>query len=160
MMLRFLGKRTDIQGFTYLELIVSMVILAILASAAVPTSRMIMKRNRERVLKRNLLEIRTAIDRFKRSVEEGTIEKPPLDQYGYPLDFNELIEGVSSTEDFNVKIRFLRRIPVDPMTGEAEWGKRSVQDPFDSKSWGGENLFDVYSLSDGTAIDQTEYSEW
>lgn len=148
------------RGFTYLELIVSMVILAILASAAIPSSKMITKRKKEAQLRDALLEIRTAIDSYKRAVDEGLIQRPQLDQYGYPLDFNELVEGAPLAQEPSVKIRFLRRIPVDPMTGEREWGMRSVQDEFDSISWGGQNLFDVYSESDGTAIDGTEYSEW
>ena len=148
------------RGFTYLELIVTMVILAILASAAVPTSRMLIKRKKETTLRDALMEMRIAIDRYKRAIEEGVIQNTPLDQYGYPADLTELIEGAPTSKDPQIKIRFLRKVPMDPMTGEAEWGKRSVQDEFDASSWGGQNVFDVYSLSDGTGIDGTEYSEW
>jgi len=148
------------RGFTYLELIVSMVILAILASAAIPVSRMIVKRQKEARLRSALLEMRIAIDRYRQAVEEGVIQKPPIDQYGYPKDFNELVHGVPDATVPSITVRFLRRIPVDPITGEAEWGKRSVQDASDTTSWGGQNLFDVYSLSDGRAIDQTEYNQW
>ncbi len=151
---------TSRKGFTILELMVSTVILAILASAAVPVSKMMVKRKKEASLRASLLEMRTAIDRYRQAVEEGIIKKPPLDQYGYPADFEELVFGAPHAMKPSITIRFLRRIPVDPMTGEAKWGMRSVQDAPDSTTWGGQNLFDVYSLSDGTAIDQTEYSQW
>ena len=120
------------------------------------------KRRKEMELKQALLEIREAIDRFKRAADEGKIEADGTDQLGYPADFEELVNGVPmKTKDGKRKnMRFLRRIPVDPMTGEAAWGMRSVQDEPDDSTWGRENLFDVYSLSDGTALDGTEYQTW
>lgn len=147
-------------GFTLLELMLSCVVLAILASAIMPTTKKILKRQKEMELKRALLEMREAIDRYKRATEEGLIAPGDIEWLGYPEDFAALTDGVSLQKNAEQKLRFLRRIPVDPMTGEAEWGKRSVQDDPDDKSWGGENLFDVYSLSDGTAMDGSEYSEW
>lgn len=148
------------RGFTLLELMLSCVVLAILASAVMPTTKKILKRQKEMELKRVLLEMREAIDRYKRATEEGLISEGDIEWLGYPEDFSTLIEGVSLQKNAEQKLRFLRRIPVDPMTGKAEWGKRSVQDDPKDRTWGGENLFDVYSLSDGTAMDGSEYSEW
>lgn len=148
------------RGFTLLELMLSCVVLAILASAVMPTTKKILKRQKEMELKRVLLEMREAIDRYKRATEEGLISEGDIEWLGYPEDFSALIEGVSLQKNAEQKLRFLRRIPVDPMTGKAEWGKRSVQDDPKDRTWGGENLFDVYSLSDGTAMDGSEYSEW
>ncbi|MDJ0838969.1 MAG: prepilin-type N-terminal cleavage/methylation domain-containing protein [Acidobacteriota bacterium] len=154
------ARSSDKRGFTLLELVIAMVLLGILAAAAVPTTRKLVKRQKEIELKRALMEMREAIDRFKRASDEGVIVVMDIEQLGYPADFDELIEGAQLKKADSKRMRFLRRIPVDPMTGEAEWGMRSVQDDFDSQSWGRENLFDVYSLSDGTALDGTEYAEW
>lgn len=147
-------------GFTLLELMISAVVLAILAGALMPTTKKIVKRQKEVELRRALLEMREAIDRYKKATEEGLIGEGDIDQLGFPEDFETLIAGVPLKKDSAKKIRFLRRIPKDPMTGEVEWGKRSVQDDPDDKTWGTENLFDVYSLSDGTALDGSEYSDW
>ena len=148
------------RAFTLLELMMAAVVLAVLASAVMPTTKKIVKRRKEMELKQALLEMRTAVDRYKKATEEGLIEAGDIDQLGYPEDFDSLINGVPLKKDGNKKMRFLRRIPKDPMTGEAEWGKRSVQDDPDDTTWGGENIFDVFSLSDGTAMDGSEYSEW
>lgn len=148
------------RAFTYLELVVAMTIIGVLAAAAMPAVRVIQKRERELELKRILLEVRTAIDRFKQAVDAGEIEVNELDQLGYPADFDQMIKGVGSKKHPGQNLKFLRRIPVDPMTGEALWGMRSVQDEPDTTSWGGQNLFDIYSLSDGTALDGSEYSSW
>jgi general secretion pathway protein G len=148
------------RGFTYLELIMSLTLIAVLSAALVPTTQKIVKRQKETELRRSLLEMRTAIDRFKKAHEEGTISVRDLQQQGYPKDFEELINGAPLADTSGGSLRFLRRIPIDPMTGEAEWGMRSVQDEPDDASWGRENLFDVYSLSDGVALDGTEYSTW
>ncbi|MCB1049960.1 MAG: type II secretion system protein [Acidobacteria bacterium] len=137
-----------------------MTIIGVLAAAAMPAVRVIQKRERELELKRILLEVRTAIDRFKQAVDAGEIEVNELDQLGYPADFDQMIKGVGSKKHPGQNLKFLRRIPVDPMTGEALWGMRSVQDEPDTTSWGGQNLFDIYSLSDGTALDGSEYSSW
>lgn len=148
------------RAFTLLELMMAAVVLAVLASAVMPTTKKIVKRRKEMELKQALLEMRSAVDRFKKATEEGLIEAGDIDQLGYPEDFDSLINGVPLKKDGSKKMRFLRRIPKDPMTGEAEWGKRSVQDDPDDTTWGGENIFDVFSLSDGTAMDGSEYSEW
>jgi general secretion pathway protein G len=147
-------------AFTLLEIIISLTILAVLASAVVPTTKKLVKREKEVQLKRALHEMRDAIDRFKRASEQGVITVTDREQLGYPKDLEELVIGAPLKEDPAKRVRFLRRIPVDPVTGEAKWGLRSVQDEPDSTSWGRENLFDVYSLSDGVALDGTEYAEW
>ncbi len=148
------------RGFTYLELIVALALLSLLAAAALPSSRKIVKRQKENQLRHQLTQIRSAIDRFKRMADASEIQVDDLDQLGYPADFDELEQGVPLTGKPGQHMRFLRRIPVDPMTGEAKWGMRSVQDDFDASNWGGENLFDVYSLSDGRGLDGTEYATW
>ena len=148
------------RGFSFLELMLSMVILAILAAAMVPTTKNIVKRQKEAQLRQALMEVRMAIDRYKKMADEGKINITDVRRLGYPADFEELIAGASLKDDAGKNMRFLRRIPVDPMTGEAEWGMRSVQDAPDDRSWGGQNLFDIYSLSDGTALDGTVYREW
>lgn len=147
------------RAFTLLELMMACVVLAILAAAVMPTTKKIVKRQKELELKRVLREMREAIDRYKRATEDGVIDAGDLDQLGYPEDFDALIEGVQLKKG-DKRMRFLRRIPVDPMTGEAEWGMRSVQDDPDDSTWGNENLFDVFSLSDGTAMDGSDYSDW
>lgn len=148
------------RGFTYLELIMSLTLLAVLSAALVPTTQKMVKRQKETELRRTLLQMRTAIDRFKKAHEEGIISVRDVQQQGYPKDLDELVEGVPLADTSGGTLRFLRKIPVDPITGEAEWGMRSTQDEPDDSSWGRENLFDVYSLSDGVALDGTEYSEW
>ncbi len=148
------------RAFTLLELVLTMTILAILAAAMVPTTGKVVKRRKEMELKHKLMEVREAIDRFKRAADEGLIVVTDIEQLGYPEDFNQLVNGVPLKKSPRKVMRFLRQIPIDPMTGEADWGKRSVQDEPDRKSWGYENLFDIYSLSDGTALDETEYGEW
>lgn len=148
------------RGFTLLELMLAMVVLGVLAAAVFPTTRHMVKRQKEVELRRALLEMRQAIDRFKKAHDEGLIEVREVRQFGYPKDFEQLVEGVPLKKDQGQTIRFLRRIPVDPMTGEREWGMRSVQDDPDTQSWGRENLFDVYSLSDGVSLEEEDYSEW
>jgi general secretion pathway protein G len=149
-----------VKAFTYLELVIAMGILGILAAAAAPTARVVAKRSKEVELKRALLEMRTAIDRFKVMADKGEIELNDISQLGYPADLDQLVNGVSLKKHPGQHFRFLRRIPRDPMTGEDRWGMRSVQDDHDARAWGRENVFDVYSLSDGTALDGTEYSSW
>lgn len=148
------------RGFTYIELIVALALLSLLAAAAMPTTQKIVKRQKELELKRALNDVRSAVDRFKRMADAGEIQVDDIDQLGYPADFDELINGAALKGKPGKVMRFLRRIPKDPMTGEPKWGMRSVQDEPDSASWGGENLFDVFSLSDGIALDGTEYSQW
>jgi len=144
------------QGFTVVELIVAMTILMILTAAAVPVVRVTIQRNKERDLRHALWEMRDAIDRYKDAADRGGFQVK-VDSQGYPPDLETLVKGVDSN---GKKMRFLRRIPVDPMTGKTEWGQRSMQDEPDSDSWGGQNVFDVYTKSEGTALDGTKYKTW
>jgi general secretion pathway protein G len=142
---------------TLLELIIACSILLILATAALPVARFAVIRGKEAELHRDLREMRDAIDRYKDAADRNQI-RVEVGSEGYPPDLETLVKGVQlGTAD--KKIRFLRKIPVDPMTGHAEWGLRSVQDDPDSTSWGGKNVFDVYSKSTGTAQDGTKYSD-
>lgn len=156
---RRLARRipTGQAGLTLLELIIACTLLLILASAAVPLVRITIVRSREAELRRNLREIRNAIDRYKDSADTLAFQTE-VGSNGYPPDLDTLVKGV--TVAGNRHVRFLRRIPVDPMTGKREWGMRSVQDDPDSTSWGGNNVFDVYSTSQGVALDGSKYSEW
>lgn len=133
-------------------------LLAILATMVLPVAKFTVKRRKEAELRLALRQMRTAIDEYKRLSDQGMIPVT-LGSEGYPMDLESLVEGVDLVGQ-EVKRKFLRRIPVDPMTKEAEWGKRSYQDDADSTSWGGENLWDVYSLSEGTAIDGSKYKDW
>jgi len=143
-------------GLTLIELIVAIMILLILTTAAIPIARTRIKREKERELRRDLWEMRDAIDHYKEAADRGAFQIK-VGSEGYPPDLETLVNGV----DVNgKKVRFLRRIPVDPMTGKAEWGLRALKDDPDSTSWSGDNVFDVYSLSTGTALDGTKYSEW
>ncbi len=144
------------QGLTLIELVVTVAILAILATAAVPVGRLSVKRDKERELRRDLWEMRAAIDRFKDASDGGSIPNK-VDSYGYPPDLQTLVDGV---DIHGKKVRFLRKIPVDPMTGHAEWGLHAMQDDPDSGSFGGQNLFVVYSKSQGTGLDASKYSTW
>jgi general secretion pathway protein G len=144
------------RGLTLIELIVTVAILAILASAAVPVARFKVKRDRERELRRDLWEMRDAIDHYKDAADRGAFQTK-VDSQNYPPDLETLVNGVDVQ---GKKVRFLRRIPVDPMTGKAEWGMRSMQDDPTSDTFGGQSVFDVYSKSQGTALDGTKYSDW
>jgi general secretion pathway protein G len=151
------------QGFSYIEMIVAAMVLAVLASAVIPLARWDEKRRREARLRITLEQIRHAIDQYHQYVEEGLIIQSDVEQMGYPLTLEELVDGVEVNEPNAtevISIRFLQRMPVDPFTEEAEWGLRSYQDDWDSSSWGGENVYDVYSLSPLKALDGTYYSEW
>ncbi len=144
------------RGFTVVELIVAMTILMILTTVAVPIVRVTIQRNKERELRRDLWEMRDAIDRYKDAADRGAFQVK-VDSQGYPPDLETLVKGVDTN---GKKMRFLRRIPVDPMTGKTEWGLRSMQDDIDSDSWGGQSVFDVYTKSDGTALDGSKYKTW
>lgn len=151
-------------GMTLLELIIAIGILLILASAALPLVHATIQREREAELHRDLREIRNAIDSYKDDADKGLI-RVEVDTEGYPPDLDTLVKGVqvggsTSGGPATGIVRFLRRIPRDPMTGRAEWGQRAVRDSPDSSSWGGKNLFDVYSLSQGTALNGTKYADW
>src|SRR3954462_8652675 len=143
-------------GLTLVELIVAIAILAILAGAAVPLARTTVRREKERELRRDLWDMRDAIDRYKDAADRGLFQIK-LGTEGYPPDLETLVKGVDIG---GKKVRFLRRVPVDPMTGKDEWGMRSMTDDPDSDSWGGQNVFDVFTKSEGTAIDGTKYKEW
>ena len=147
-------------GFTLLEILISLVLLSVLAAAVIPTTRLVIKRQKEAMLRTALLEVRGAIDRYKKAADDGLIVVEAVEQMGYPKDFDSLITGAALKKDATKRMRFLRKIPVDPMTGEAEWGMRSTYDDPDGKGWGRENLFDIYSLSDGYGFDETEYASW
>jgi general secretion pathway protein G len=151
------------RGFSYIELLVTAMVLAVLATAVIPLARWDDKRRREARLRITLHQIRHAIDEYHKYVEEGLIIQSDIEQMGYPLTLEELVEGVEVNDPAALEImtiRFLQRMPVDPFTEETEWGKRSYQDDWDSKSWGGENVYDVYSLSGLRALDGTYYDEW
>ncbi|HZS27594.1 MAG TPA: type II secretion system protein [Candidatus Angelobacter sp.] len=145
------------RGVTLLEMIVVITILLILMGAAVPVMKVTVKRQREVDLRRALWEMRTAIDRYKDAADRNAFQVK-LGTEGYPPDLDTLVNGVEIAG--GKKLRFLRHIPVDPMTGDKEWGLRSMQDDPDSESWGGQNVFDVYSKSTGTALDGTKYKDW
>ncbi len=148
------GRRS--RGFTLVELIVAMTILMILTAAATPVVRITIQRNQERELRRDLWQMRDAIDRYKDAADRGAFQVK-VDSQGYPPDLETLVKGVDSN---GKKLRFLRHIPIDPMTGKDEWGLRSMQDDVDSDSWGGQNVFDVYTKSEGTGLDGTKYKTW
>jgi general secretion pathway protein G len=143
-------------GLTLVELIVTVAILAILASAVVPLARFRAKREKERELHYDLWQMRDAIDHYKDAAERHAF-MTKVDSQNYPPDLDTLVKGVDAQ---GKKLKFLRRIPVDPMTGKAEWTMRSTQDEPTSDSWGGQNVFDVASKSQSTALDGTKYSDW
>lgn len=146
-------------GMTLLELVIACAILLILSSAALPVARISVKRQKEAELRRDLREIRTAVDRYKDAADRNLI-RVEVGTEGYPADLETLVRGVQLATGADRRVRFLRRIPIDPMTGRADWGLRAIQDDPDSTSWGGKNVFDVYSRSTGTALDGTRYSDW
>jgi general secretion pathway protein G len=149
------------QGMSLLELIIACSILLILSSMALPAVRIVVVRRREQELREALRQMRNAIDRYKDTADKNLIRVESGSE-GYPPDLETLVKGVSvgGTGATGRNLRFLRRIPADPVTGRKEWGLRSIQDDSDSTSWGGKNVFDVYSKSAGTALDGTKYSDW
>jgi general secretion pathway protein G len=144
------------QGLTLVELIVTVAILTILASVVLPVARFEVKRQNERILRYDLWMMRDAIDKYKDAADKGAFQTK-VDSQNYPPDLETLVKGVDVQ---GKKVRFLRKIPVDPMTGNTEWGLRSMQDDPDSDSWGEQNVFDVYTKSTGTALDGTKYKDW
>ena len=151
------------KGFTFIELLVVTTILLILASAVMPLAKVAVQREREAELRRDLREMRTAIDKYKDAVDNGLIGSVDvkLGSEGYPPDLETLVEGVTVAGDASGrKLKFLRRIPMDPITHSAEWGLRAYGDKPDSTSWGGGNVYDVYTKSEGTALDGTKYKDW
>ena len=154
-----LGRRWASQrGFTLAEMVMVVALVALLASIALPVAKFTVKRRKETELHLALRMMRTAIDEHKRLSDQGMIPVK-VGGEGYPEELEVLVEGVQLVGQ-EVKRKFLRRTPRDPMTGEYEWELRSYQDEFDSDSWGGENVYDVYTSSDGVAIDGTEYKDW
>jgi general secretion pathway protein G len=162
-MMRQTTGRSSERGLSYIELLVAAMVLLILASAAIPLTRWDHKRRAEARLKVTLRTMRAAIDQYKKYADEGLIMLTDVEQMGYPKDLEELVNGVQIGDPQSPEaktIYFLKRIPEDPITGEVDWGLRSYQDEWDSDAWGGENVYDVYSLAPGIALDGSEYSEW
>ena len=153
--MRTFGRR----GFTLIELIVSIFIISILVGLAMPLAKNSIKREKEFELRAALREMRTAIDKYKDASDRGFIQLK-VDTDGYPETLQVLVDGVQMVGQVDKKLKFLRKIPVDPMTNKTEWGLRSYQDDPKSTSWGGQNVFDVYTKSEGTAFDGTKYKEW
>lgn len=149
------GGRLDL-GFTMIELIAAVTILTVLAVMAIPLAQLSIKREKERELRHDLWDMRDAIDRYKDAADRGAFQTK-LDSGKYPPDLDTLVKGVDVG---GKKLKFLRRIPIDPMTKSTEWGLRSMQDDPDSDSWGGQAVFDVYSKSQGEALDGTKYKDW
>ena len=144
------------RGFTLLELIIATAIMAVLSTMAVPLARLTIQREKERQLRIDLWEMRDAIDRYKDAADRGGFQTK-ADSQNYPPDLETLVKGVDVQ---GKKIRFLRKIPIDPMTGTTEWGLRSMQDDPESDSWGEQSVFDVYTKSLGTGLDGTKYKDW
>lgn len=150
------ARRRSERGFTLIELIVATTILIILTGMAVPLVQISVKRERERELRLALWTLRDAIDRYKDAADRGSFQTK-VDSNNYPPDLDTLVKGVDVA---GKKLKFLRKVPIDPMTGKDEWGMRSMQDDPTSDSWGGQSVFDVYTKSEGTALDGTKYSDW
>jgi general secretion pathway protein G len=147
------------RGFTFIELVAALTILLLLTGMAIPLARRQVQRERELLLRQDLRQMREAIDRYRDFSDRGMIPVK-ADTFGYPPDLDTLVEGVVLKGTAKGKYKFLRRIPVDPFIGKADWGLRSMQDDADSKSWGGENVFDIYTKYDGAALDGSKYQNW
>jgi general secretion pathway protein G len=154
-----LARRRSERGFTLAELVMVASILVILAAVTLPVAKFTARRTKEMELRAALREMRSAVDEYKRYSDMGYI---PVDlgTDGYPAELEILVEGVEVVGQVDKKLKLLRRIPVDPMTGEREWGLRSYQDEPDASSWGGENVYDVYSLSGAVGLNGVPYREW
>jgi general secretion pathway protein G len=150
------------RGFTYIELIIATVVLAVLAAAVVPVASVASKRAKEAELRAALRTMRTAIDEYKRAVDLGLIGglDVELGSEGYPEELEVLVKGVEQVGTPGKKLKFLRRIPIDPMTNGTDWGMRSYQDEPDSRVWGGQNVYDVFTKSPAIALDGSKYSDW
>ncbi len=161
-MRRFFRNRIRIlaasRGFTLVEMIAAMTIMLLLTTIALPMAAVVVKREKERELREDLRTMRNAIDRYKDFADRGMIPTD-MDTYGYPPTLETLVKGVplKGSKD---RYKFLRKIPVDPMTGDTEWGMRSMQDDPDSQSWGGQDVFDVFSKSQGTGMNGIPYVDW
>jgi general secretion pathway protein G len=157
--LRSSQRRQGQRGLTFLELVIATAMLLVLATMALPMARVKVKRDREVQLRWCLREMRSAIDRYKDASDRGLIEVK-AESEGYPESLEILVEGVQLAGKPDRKVRFLRQIPVDPMTGRDDWNLRCIKDPPDSRFWCGENVFDVSSTSAGEALDGSRYSDW
>jgi general secretion pathway protein G len=160
---RNLEPGSSTSGYTFVEITIVAAIIAVLASVALPLARVTIQRNREIELRRALREIRTAIDKYNDAATQNLISPNDLDNdaEGYPPTLQILVDGVTPANDTTgKKLRFLRRIPVDPMTRSTDWGLRSSRDEPDTRSWGGQNVYDVYTKLDGKGLDGTAYREW
>ena len=147
------------RGFTLFELVITCSVLIILATVALPLERVALIHRREELLRYNLREMRDAIDQYHDDAEKGKFQVQAGTE-NYPPDLQTLVDGVQISGQQKGKVRYLRKIPADPMTGNTDWGLRSVQDDSDTTSWGGQDVFDVYSKSQNTALDGTKYSDW
>ena len=153
-------RKSDAEsGFTLVELIAVMIIMLLLTSIALPIARIQVQRTREVELRRDLRDLRQAIDRYKDFADRGMIPSK-ADTFGYPPDLETLVKGVPLRGSATARYKFLRKIPLDSMTGSGDWGLRSMQDDPDSRSWGGSNVFDVYTKSQGEALDGSRYADW
>lgn len=148
------------RGFTLLEMIVTVTVLMILASVVVPLAKHGLRRQKELELRRALREMRMGIDAYKQAVDQQQIKAPALENNGYPESLDILVQGTLKNGSSTAKVRFLRRIPRDPFTGKTEWGLRSIADEPNATSWGGSNVFDVYSLAQGTGMNDVPYRDW
>lgn len=161
--LRWNRLHKALAGYTFVELLVVTALVAILASAIMPLARITVQRQKEIELRRDLRELRTAIDHYKDAADQGMLNALELkvDNQGYPPDLETLVKGVPAAGDASgKKLKFLRRIPIDPMTGTNEWGRRSYQDRPDASTWGGQNVYDVFTTSEGVGLDGTKYRDW
>jgi general secretion pathway protein G len=150
------------RGFTYLELVASCAILMIVASAILPLGKVAVKRQKELELRRSLRVLRNAVDEYKKAVEQGKIggSDVKVGSEGFPPDLEVLVKGVNQVGKIGIKLKFLRKIPIDPMTNSTDWGKRCYQDSPDDTSWCGDNVWDVYTKSTTKGLDGTRYVEW
>lgn len=153
-------RRRNQRGLTLVELIVAFTIMMLLTTMAIPVARFKVRREREKELRFALREMRAAIDKYKDAVEAKVIPQGKMDSDNYPESLQQLVDGVRPNGSPDKKVRFLRRIPKDPFTGSFDWGLRSTRDDPDSTSWGGQNVFDVYTKSTERAPDGTAYGEW
>jgi len=155
--------RKTSSGFSFIELIVTTAVIMILASAALPIARVSIRRQKEAELKRTLREVRVAIDKFKDLADMGRLSTLELQagSEGYPTSLEQLVEGISAANDVTGrKYKFLRRIPIDPITGRADWGLRAYTDSPTSTGWGGGSVYDIYTKAEGKALDGTKYRDW
>ena len=153
-------RRKTQGGLTLVELIVAFTIMMVLTSMAVPLARYKVQREKERDLQRALDDIHKAIDKFKDDMDAGKIGPPKIDSDNYPESLKQLVDGIKATGSVDKKMKYLRRIPKDPMTNSYDWGLRSDRDDPTSQSWGGQNVFNVYTKSMDKARDGTPYAEW